>query len=150
MRFESRELKPYGEFVEATDLVEGKIYFRVSFFEQEMLTPELVPLVFIGRNLQPDEPGLYFQDVASYMAGERYNPNDWIPLTEGERSKEHDHDYDCRFDVIEDKEITSVYEYEKALDSLLRCSIDRKKVTPNVDHFHAIFDGGREEENVLQ
>jgi hypothetical protein len=38
-----------------------------------MLVPELDPLVFIGRNLEPgDSERLYFQDAASYTSGIRY------------------------------------------------------------------------------
>lgn len=128
MRFESRELKPYGEFVKSTDLVEGNVYFRLSFFDQDMLIPELMPLVFIGRNLQQDGPGLYFQDLASHMAGERYNTDDWATLPKKVQAKLIDNEKECRFDIFEDSEITSVFEYEKALDQLMRCSIDRKNV----------------------
>src|SRR5687767_12608228 len=53
MYFEGRELKPYGEFVKASDLVVGRVYFRVSYLDLDMMIPELVPLVFIGRNLVP-------------------------------------------------------------------------------------------------
>jgi len=60
------------EAVKAGDQVVGRVYFRVSVLDEDAVIPELVPLVFIGRNLDADEPGLYFQDVDSYLTGERY------------------------------------------------------------------------------
>jgi len=42
--FDGRELKPYGEFVRAADLVDGRVYFRVGFLDQDTVIPELVPL----------------------------------------------------------------------------------------------------------
>ena len=58
MYFEGHELKSYGEFVKASELVVGRVYFRVNFLDEDMAIPELVPLVFIGRDLCPEEPGL--------------------------------------------------------------------------------------------
>jgi len=125
--FEGRELKTYGEFVKAADLVVGQVYFRVSFVDDDTVVPELVPLVFVGRNLDADESGLYFQDVDSYFAGERYEAGEWTsppessdtaPLLRGPR--------ECYFDVIAEREYSSVFEYEKALDQLLACSLRRQ------------------------
>jgi len=52
LHFPGRDIKPYGEFVNAADLIEGKTYFAVHFVEEEMTTPEVRPLVFIGRNCE--------------------------------------------------------------------------------------------------
>ena len=128
MLFESRELKPYGEFVRSAELVEGRIYFRVSFLDKNMLIPEMIPLVFIGRNLQPNSHDLYFQDAASYIDGERHKPEDWDRIMDENSADIRTHDLDCRLETMEDKEYTIVFEYEKALDQLLKCSLERKRV----------------------
>jgi len=66
IRFEARDLKHYGEFVQPSDLIEGETYFAVQFLDDQMLVPKLDPLVFVGRNLEPGDAGrLYFQDAAS-------------------------------------------------------------------------------------
>ena len=78
MIFESRELKPYGEYMKSVELIEAQIYFRVSFLDEEMLTPEMVPLVFIGRDLQPDGPGL--EPKCPLVNGKPWAVND-MPLS---------------------------------------------------------------------
>jgi len=65
MRFEARDLKPDLERVKAADLVAGRCYFRVGFIDEDMVVPDLESLVFIGRDLHPVGPGLYFQDWTS-------------------------------------------------------------------------------------
>jgi hypothetical protein len=52
MRFEARELPPYVEHVEANALQQGDVYFIALFLDDEMLVPELKPVVFVGRNLE--------------------------------------------------------------------------------------------------
>ena len=61
MRFEERELKPYAEPVSPETLREGEVYFAVFFLDDEAMIPTLVPRVFIGRDLEPnDEREIYF------------------------------------------------------------------------------------------
>lgn len=55
--FESRELKPHAEPIVASDLKEGSIYFAGQFIDEEILNPTLEPLAFVGRDLEPDDPG---------------------------------------------------------------------------------------------
>ena len=119
MIFESRELKSYGEFVKSEDLIEGRTYFRVSFLDQDGYVPEFIPLVFIGRNLQLDKPGLYFQDAASYISGRRYKESD-----KHERLGQEFYGW---FETYKENGCTNVCEFEKALDQLLYCSLERKK-----------------------
>ena len=112
-RFPARELKPYGEYMEASKLVEGEIYFAVHFLDDQMSVPELDPLVFIGRNLEQGDSGrLYFQDAASYMSGVRYGDG-------GGRGGE------TKIHVVEEN-APFVCEFERALDVLLRCSLKRQ------------------------
>ena len=44
LRFEGRDLKPYGESASASSLVEGETYFAVHFVDAQMRVPEVRPL----------------------------------------------------------------------------------------------------------
>ena len=80
-----------------------------------MLVPELDPLVFIGRNLEPGDSGrLYFQDADSYRSGNRY----------GKRGDRKDGG-EIKIHVVEEN-VPFVFEFERALDVLLRCSLKRQ------------------------
>jgi hypothetical protein len=115
LRFEGRDLKPYSEYVQPSGLVEGEIYFAVHFLDDQMLVPELDPVVFIGRNLERgDCERLYFQDAASYMSGIRYG-----------NSGEHADDGQTKIHVVEEN-APFVFDFERALDVLLRCSLKRQ------------------------
>jgi hypothetical protein len=73
MRFESRELKPYGEPVLPEELKIGETYFAVLFLDDHGFIPALEPKVYIGRDLEPgDEGKFYFQDNLSYRRGIRF------------------------------------------------------------------------------
>jgi hypothetical protein len=128
MYFEGRELKSYGEFVKASELVVGRVYFRVSFLDEDMAIPELVPLVFIGRDLSPEEPGLYYQDAGSFFEGKR-----WGQTNDEGAAGSVDEDVDVEgihngwFEMVSHGTYGHVYEFEKALDSLLVCSLKRPK-----------------------
>lgn len=66
MRFEARDLKPYAEPLAVSDLKKGEIYYSVRYIDDEMLVPVMNTLVFVGADLDPDDPGkLYFHDVDS-------------------------------------------------------------------------------------
>jgi hypothetical protein len=118
IHFEARDVNPWAEYVDANDLVEGRTYFTVDFVDPEMLVPELLPLVFIGVDLEPgDSRILYFQDASSYIAGTRYG---WTPPSD---------DTDvvpAAFQAIE-RDSPFVQTFEQALNSLLRCSVARCK-----------------------
>lgn len=114
MRFESRELKPYGEPVSASELKEGSVYFFLQFIDDEMLIPTLEPVVFVGRNLEPGDAGrVYFQDIGSHRHGVTYNS----------AAK----DDEATFYTGSESELGHVFEYERALDGLMRCSLKRQK-----------------------
>jgi hypothetical protein len=114
MRFEARELMPYGEPVSAAELKEGSVYFVVTFVDEEMLIPAMETVVFVGRNLEAGDVGkMYFQDVHSYRAGIRYGPDaedEW-----------------AEFQTASDDGVNHIFEYERALDQLLKCSLRRSK-----------------------
>jgi hypothetical protein len=108
--FEGREVPCDSEYAPASSLIEGHIYFTVSFVDRELLVPSMVPLVFIGRDLDEGDSGmLYFQDAASHVAGVRFGSADQ------DEAEFHCVHVDTPF----------VYEYERALDRLLWCSMER-------------------------
>ena len=116
MRFEERELKPYASPVTAGVLKEGEIYFSVQFADEAMLIPIVETWAFAGKGLDPNdaENHLYFQDVESYRHGVRYGSPDAENAT---------------FEVALEGNTNHIFEYEHALDELLRCSLRRRKQT---------------------
>lgn len=117
MRFEERELKTFATFVLAKDLKEGSIYFGTQYLDDKMLLPMMRPVVFIGKNLEPGDVGrMYFQDAESYRSGSRRNSPD--------------PDTDALFESFPETKtgaVSAIYEYEDALDELMRCALRRKK-----------------------
>jgi hypothetical protein len=111
MHFPERELKPYGEPVTPDQLRIGETYFGVYFLDKDGFVPVLEPRVFIGQNLEPeDKDKLYFQDFASYQHGLRYD----TASADGQA-------------VFETGAEKYIFEYERALDVLLTCSLRREK-----------------------
>jgi hypothetical protein len=116
MHFE-RELKSYAEPISSAQLKEGSIYFFVNFADSELLIPTIEPVVFAGRNFEPDDVGrVYFQDVYSYREGIRYD----MPEPASEESS-------AEFHTGSEDELGHVFEYEQALDVLIACSLRRQK-----------------------
>jgi hypothetical protein len=112
MHFGARDLKPYAEPVPAGELKEGEIYFSVNYIDDDMLIPIMETLVFVGRNLEPEDSGeLYFQDIASYRRGVRLST----------ATKD---DY-ARF-ILEPEKKPWVFHYEQALELLMQCSLRRQ------------------------
>ncbi len=115
MRFEERELKPYAEPVTASLLKQGEAYFSVQYVDGDGHIPIVETWVFAGRKLSPEDTGdtLYFQDVESYRDGIRYDS------TTGETA---------RFQVAAEENIKHMFEYERAIEELMRCSLRRRKM----------------------
>ena len=115
--FEARELKPYAEPVEATQLNKGDAYFRVQFVDENLLIPVVDPLIFIGKDLEPGDSGqFYFQDAGSYVHGLRYD-------------SATDRDLGV-FEAYPADGMKSIYAYERAVDVLLRCALHRRITRP--------------------
>ena len=112
----AKRIPTYAEHHPASRLQVGEIYFRIHFSDAELLVPYLEPAVYIGRDLAVGDSGmLYFQDADSYLQGSRFGlPADVEPTVT--RVFEH--------------QSSSVFEYEKALDELLRCALRRQRETP--------------------
>jgi hypothetical protein len=113
MQFEARELKSYAEPVDPSVLKEGDVYFSVQFVDDEMLIPVMETWVFVGKGLEPevDKDFFFFQDVASYIDGIRYE------------SATGD---DANFQAAKADGMKHIFEYERALERLMVCSIRRK------------------------
>ena len=111
--FEARRLSAGSDPVQAEALVDGHVYFAVRYVDENMLIPIVETLVFIGRNLEPDDVGrLYFQDVRFYQAGREYQA--------GDRRG------DLGIEVYFEGSTNALFEYGRALDELLRCSLRRR------------------------
>ena len=114
LHFEARELKPYAEPVSSADLREGEVYFAVNFIDDEMLIPTMETVVFAGRNLAAGDAGLvYFQDIDSYREGIRYHS-----VSE---------EAEATFQVGPENNIGHIFQYERALEQLMGCSLRRKE-----------------------
>jgi len=113
MHFEAREVTTAAEPVTAKDLVVGAVYFSVQFVDPEMFIPVVEPLVYIGKDLVLNDRGvLYFQNAESYRAGIRFE------------SAEAD---EAAIYAQPESQINHIFDYERALDRLLVCSLRRKK-----------------------
>ncbi len=113
MYFDGRELQPSAERVLSTELEEGEVYFALNFVDDEMLIPIMETLVFVGKNLEPDDVGqVYFQDVESYLEGVRYGSASEDDL--------------AKFESGSENEVRHIFHYEQALEGLMRCSLKRK------------------------
>jgi hypothetical protein len=117
MQFEARELAEYPESVPVHELKEGAIYFAVEFVDRGTFLPRLEPRVYIGRDLCPGDVGqLYFQDAASYLEGVRFgSAGSAIADATFVQTPE-----------ARDKRV-SVFEYERALEILMSCSLRRRQ-----------------------
>ena len=114
MRFEERELKEYAEPVLAGTLKPGTTYFAVQFLDEDMLVPVLEPFIYLGKNLRLDDQELYyFQRYESYSIGVRFE-------TVVANDMEH-------FQVFRHNQMTYLFEFERALDQLMSCSLRRSE-----------------------
>lgn len=114
MRFEERELTTYSEPLSPSELEEGTVYFSLLYADDDLLIPRLEPWVFVGRDLEDGDSGqVYFQDIDSYQRGIRY-----------QSASEEDY---AQFYSGSENEIGHIFEYDKALDELLRCFLKRRQ-----------------------
>lgn len=110
-----RELPAHAEPLTAAEMKEGAVYFSVNYVDDKMLIPTIETLVFIGRDLEPDDSGqVYFQDIDSYQRGVRYEVAD-------------ESDF-ARFSAGSENEVNHIFEYERALEELMRCSVRRRSL----------------------
>lgn len=116
LRFEARILQPTAEYIKPGQLREGDTYFTVGYADPDLLLPTLMPVVFIGRDVeQPGSGLLYFQDMDSYRDGVRLDDSN---AEDGEELR----GFLYRFA----SDTPAVMDYENAVDELLRCYIRRE------------------------
>ena len=114
MYFEGRELSSFSEPVTHHQLKVGEVYFIVGFIDDHMHVPTMEAYVFIGRNLQPeDHAEYYFQDFSSHKAGITYDSSSPDDAAE--------------FLSQSEDELGLIFDYEYALNELLKCSLRRKQ-----------------------
>jgi hypothetical protein len=115
MRFGERELTSFAQPVSEDSLNEGQVYFSVQYMEDGLLTPTIKPLVFVGKYVSPDGLSRFrFQDISSYRRGIRYDS-----AAAGE----------ANFESAREGGVNHIFEYERALDELMRCALRRRKVS---------------------
>jgi hypothetical protein len=102
----------WAEYATASSLEVGRVYFVVGYVDDAMLFPEVDPVVYAGENLLPGDEGIqYFQDFQSY--------------TEGTRHATACAEAPARFVTFSAAEGGAVFEFQKVVDELLRCSLRR-------------------------
>ncbi|HZP23178.1 MAG TPA: hypothetical protein VFB04_07015 [Terriglobales bacterium] len=115
LQFLARELNPWANPVTGKDLKEGSTYFMVNYVDDDMFIPVIETVVFIGRDLREDDAGqVYFQDVGSYLAGIRHGSN------------AADTSARAYFFCMSETQTGDIFEFESALEELMRCSLKRK------------------------
>src|SRR5215831_10098964 len=113
IHFDGRELKPFAQPVDANDLKVGEVYFFLNYVDDNLLIPTMETVVFIGKNLEPEDVGLlYFQDVQSYREGVRFDAT-----VDDER---------MTISTALETGARHLFEFERALDGLLDCLLRRK------------------------
>lgn len=120
MRFEARDLNEQDEPVTPESLREGDAYYSVQFDDDEMTVPVIETFVYVGRNLDPDMDEdmaadgvggdhFYFQDVNSYGDGKPWDADD----------------DDVVLYVQPLDQLAHIFEFEPALEVLMKCSLRR-------------------------
>lgn len=112
MRFE-RELPTYAEPVRATDLEVGETYFTVQYLDEDLLFPVVETLILTHRKQGEDGNTVFgSQDLRSYRAGIRQGPPDAESAI---------------FYSQPEKYLNHIFDYEHAVDELIRCMGRRRK-----------------------
>lgn len=107
-----RKVPSYAEPVTAEELREGEVYHSVQFADEDMLLPIVETLVFTGRETDEDGSALYcFQDIDSRQRGIKRGS----PDAEG-----------ALFYLQHERHLNHIFEYDRALDELIRCSMRRE------------------------
>jgi hypothetical protein len=115
LTFDKRDLSIAAISVRTEELRVGDTYFHVHYVDQDMKTPIVSSLVYVGKNFGDDEVStLYFQDVESYLAGVRLTDDNADPDS-------------AWFESWPEDSFHAVFDFERALEELMRCSIRRKK-----------------------
>jgi hypothetical protein len=95
-------------------LREGEVYFSVQFVDEQMHIPVVGTWVYGGKTFDYEigEDRLISQDVEFYRQGIRHGTDD---ESEGE------------LQLQQQKYVNHIFEYERALEVLMNCSLRRMK-----------------------
>jgi hypothetical protein len=108
MWFDAREIPAYAEPIMPDQLKSGEVYWTVRFIDKNMLIPTSEPRVFIGRDLEAGDCGMtYFQDARSYF-------------------DQDSEDGEAMIVAMHESDLIYVFQFDRALDRLLECSLRRK------------------------
>ena len=117
--FEGRELRPWSEYLESDDLKVGEVYFTLQYLDSQTFIPQLIPLVFIGKNLDPgDDDMLYFQETSSYIGGVR-------PYEDGATWGAEPGALEVVVHTMKSRDCRAMT-YDSALNDLLLCALRRQ------------------------
>ena len=98
--------------MEVADLEIGGTYFSVQFIDDAMYIPIVEPLVYLGSDPRGRGSNSHlFQDAGSHQAG--------IRMEDREVG-------DARFYSQPASQLGHIFEFERGLEVLLRCSVERK------------------------
>ncbi|NOT71745.1 MAG: hypothetical protein HOP09_10855 [Hyphomicrobium sp.] len=113
LHFPGRQLNTFATSVDKERLVVGEAYFTVVFFDEDMTIPKMETIIYLGQSsidqiakkkkLLAIEGELYvFREIENHRCG--IDKNDI---------------------AFEQAELAGVYEFEAAIDVLLRCALCR-------------------------
>lgn len=127
LRFEARELATHAKPVSVDSLKIGVTYFSVAFLDREMRVPILQPLVFIGKNLvEGDVNRVYFQDADSHREGITFEAEEDEAEPVTSKSLTRAAVASAVFYEVAETDAGNIFEYEDALNELLKCSLRRR------------------------
>ncbi|MBT2119744.1 hypothetical protein KK141_21675 [Dyella sp. LX-66] len=116
LTFEKREIDFYAQHVTYDELTVGDDYYMISYADGDCKIPVMESLIYLGKNIVGLDSAetLYFQDAESYRAGVRVTDSP-------ERGTYELHG-------LKPDQLDMIYDFERALEELMRCSMQRKKI----------------------
>ncbi len=119
MYFKGREIQSYAIPVQEEELVEGEVYFILTFSDPDLCIPIMRTVIYLGRRLKGDEREhvkdsayLYFEDI-------RDNKRQ---RSAGRSKAERQPGLIYRYTK---KTLNNVFIFERALDLLMKSSLNR-------------------------
>ncbi len=112
MQLPARQLPDYAEPVEENKLIVGQTYFSVQFLDEDLVIPIVEPVVYLGQSTSEStqDRRLQFQYARSCFSVECGNAlaaDEVVIFSQAASQCGH------------------IFEFEQALDVLLRCSLRR-------------------------
>jgi hypothetical protein len=102
------EIPRYAQPVVPETLHVRETYFSLTFIDDEMMIPVLIPIVFLGET---EDGQFLFQDAESFYLGPEAG------------------DEPINYSAYSKQSLASVFDYESMLHGLLQCFARRRKAT---------------------